>query len=308
MVLRQRNTERGKSFDPVFTALNIYFFDYMNTTIEERWGTHPNDVKHYDTAKLRKEFLVEKILAPDEVRMVYTHNDRLIIGGALPVKEDLKLETVDLIRSEYFCERRELGIVCIEGEGMVSVDGKDYKMAFKDALYVGRGSKEIIFKSNGTNNPAKYYYASSPAHTAYPTTQVTEDMRRTRDLGAAETANKRLLNQLILHEILPCCQLQMGMTELQPGSVWNTMPPHTHSRRMEAYFYFKVPAGQSVCHFMGEPQETRHIFMANEQAVISPSWSIHSAAGTGNYTFIWAMCGENLDYDDMDTFTADKLR
>ena len=280
----------------------------MRTTIEERWGTHPNDVKRYDTTQLRKEFLVEKLFAADEVLMVYTHNDRLIIGGALPVKEDLKLETVELIRSEYFCERRELGIICIEGEGIVSIDGKDYPMTFKDAIYVGRGSKEVIFKSKDKNSPAKYYFASSPAHKEYPTAKVTSEMRRTRDLGAAETSNKRILNQLVLSEIVPCCQLQMGMTEIQVGSVWNTMPPHTHSRRMEAYFYFKVPEQQAVCHFMGEPQETRHIFMGNEQAVISPSWSIHSAAGTSNYTFIWAMCGENLNYDDMDTFTADKLR
>lgn len=280
----------------------------MRTIIEERWGTHPDDVKKYDTAQLRKEFLVKRLFEADSVLMTYTHNDRLIIGGALPVKEALKLETVDLIRSAYFCERRELGIICIEGEGVVSVDGKDYVMGFKDAIYVGRGSKEVIFKSNNAFNPAKYYFASSPAHKEYPTAQITAEMRRTRDLGAPATSNERLLNQLILSEIVPCCQLQMGMTELKEGSVWNTMPPHTHSRRMEAYFYFKVPAGQAVCHFMGQPQETRHIFMANEQAVISPSWSIHSAAGTSNYTFIWAMCGENLDYDDMDTFTADKLR
>ncbi|WP_101688186.1 5-dehydro-4-deoxy-D-glucuronate isomerase [Dysgonomonas massiliensis] len=280
----------------------------MKTTIEERWGTHPNDVKNYDTTQLRNEFLVEKLFEADSVLMTYTHNDRLIIGGALPVKEALKLETVDLIKSEYFCERREVGIICIEGEGTVTVDGTVYDMKFKDAVYVGRGSKEVIFSSKDAANPCKFYFASSPAHKAYPTAQITETMRRTRDLGARATSNERLLNQLILSEIVPCCQLQMGMTELKEGSVWNTMPPHTHSRRMEAYFYFKVPENQAVCHFMGQPQETRHIFMANEQAVISPSWSIHSAAGTSNYTFIWAMCGENLDYDDMDTFTADKLR
>jgi len=280
----------------------------MKTVIEERWGTHPDDVKNYDTTQLRKEFLVETLFEEDSVLMTYTHNDRLIIGGALPVKEALKLETVDLIRSEYFCERRELGIICIEGEGVVSVDGNEYKMAFKDAVYVGRGSKDVVFKSNDSSKPAKFYFASSPAHKEYPTAQITSEMRRTRDLGSPATSNERLLNQLILSEIVPCCQLQMGMTEIKEGSVWNTMPPHTHSRRMEAYFYFKVPAQQAVCHFMGQPQETRHIFMGNEQAVISPSWSIHSAAGTSNYTFIWAMCGENLDYDDMDTFTADKLR
>lgn len=280
----------------------------MRTNIEERWGTHPDDVKNYDTSHLRNEFLVERLFEADSVLMTYTHNDRLIIGGAMPVKENLKLETVDLIRSEYFCERRELGIICIEGEGIVSVDGKNYEMGFKDAIYVGRGSKEIIFKSNNAFNAAKYYFASAPAHKEYPTARITAEMRRTRDLGAKETSNERLLNQIILNEIVPCCQLQMGMTELKEGSVWNTMPPHTHSRRMEAYLYFKVPEGQAVCHFMGQPQETRHIFVGNEQAVISPSWSIHSAAGTSNYTFIWAMCGENLDYDDMDTFTADKLR
>jgi len=280
----------------------------MQTTIEERWGTHPDDVKKYDTTQLRKAFLVEKLFEADAVLMTYTHNDRLIIGGAFPVKEALKLETVDLIRSGYFCERREVGVICIEGEGIVSVDGTNYELSYKDAVYIGRGSKEVVFKSNDAGKPAKFYFASSPAHKAFPTAQITSSMRRTRELGEKTMSNERTLNQIILSEIVPCCQLQMGLTEIKTGSVWNTMPPHTHSRRMEAYFYFKVPQGQSVCHFMGQPQETRHIFMGNEQAVISPSWSIHSAAGTANYTFIWAMCGENLDYDDMDTFTADKLQ
>lgn len=280
----------------------------METTIEERWGTHPHDVKHYDTAQLRKEFLVEKVFEADAVRMVYTHNDRLIIGGAFPVREDVPLETVGLIRSDYFCERREMGIICIENEGIVNVDGKVYEMAYKDALYVGRGAREVVFKSKNAAHPAKFYFASSPAHAVYPTVAIDPNMRRTRELGVKALSNERTLNQLILNEITPCCQLQMGLTEIKEGSVWNTMPPHTHSRRMEAYFYFKIPEQQAVCHFMGEPQETRHLFMGNEQAVISPSWSIHSAAGTSNYTFIWAMCGENLDYDDMDAFTADKLR
>jgi 4-deoxy-L-threo-5-hexosulose-uronate ketol-isomerase len=280
----------------------------MKTTVEERWGTHPNDVKNYDTNQLRKEFLVDQLFNVDEINMVYTHNDRLIIGSAFPKNEDLKLETVDLIRSAFFCERREVGIICIENEGVVTVDGKIFNMAFKDALYVGRGSKELIFKSKYSSKPAKFYFASSPAHKEFPTAAITKEMRRTRELGEKKLSNERTLNQLILSEIVPCCQLQMGMTELKEGSVWNTMPPHTHSRRMEAYFYFNIPDKQAVCHFMGQPQETRHIFMANDQAVISPSWSIHSAAGTSNYTFIWAMCGENLDYDDMDTFTADKLR
>ena len=279
----------------------------MKTTIEERWGTHPDDVKKYDTEQLREAFLVEKLFEPEGVKMVYTHNDRLIIGGVWPFFEDLKLETVKLIRSAYFCERRELGIVCIENEGLVTVDGREFEMTYKDALYVGRGSKDIIFKNKDPYHPVRFYFASAPAHTAYPTTFVTKEMRRTRELGVRASANERTLNQLILNDILPCCQLQMGLTEIKEGSVWNTMPPHTHSRRMEAYFYFKIPKEQAVCHFMGQPQETRHVFMRNYQAIISPSWSIHSAAGTANYTFIWAMCGENLDYDDMDTFTADRL-
>ena len=280
----------------------------MKTTIEERWGTHPGDVKNYNTTQLRNEFLVENLFAADEVKMVYTHNDRLIIGGAFPVSEGLQLETVDLVRSEYFCERREAGIICIENEGLVTIDGKEFVMSYKDAVYVGRGSREVFFKSLNPTKPAKFYFASSPAHTAHPTAAITKDMRRTRELGIKATSNERTLNQLVLSEIIPCCQLQMGLTEIKEGSVWNTMPPHTHSRRMEAYFYFNVPDKQAVCHFMGQPGETRHLFLGNEQAVISPSWSIHCAAGTSNYTFIWAMCGENLDYDDMDTFTADKLR
>ncbi|MDR1675427.1 MAG: 5-dehydro-4-deoxy-D-glucuronate isomerase [Tannerella sp.] len=280
----------------------------MRTSIEERWGTHPDDVKRYDTRQLRKEFLVEKFFEADSVLMTYTHNDRLIVGGIYPVNERIKLEPVELIRSEYFCERREAGVICIEGEGSVTVDGTEYALAYKDTVYIGRGAKDVYFSSRDAARPAKFYFASSPAHTAYPTTLITAGMRRSRHLGAPETSNERIINQLILNEIVPCCQLQMGLTELQTGSVWNTMPPHTHSRRMEAYFYFKVPEQQAVCHFMGQPQETRHLFLHNEQGVISPSWSIHSAAGTASYSFIWAMCGENLAYDDMDTFTADKLR
>jgi 4-deoxy-L-threo-5-hexosulose-uronate ketol-isomerase len=280
----------------------------MKTEMENRWGTHPDDVKHYDTERLRREFLIERVFAPDSVLMTYSHNDRLIVGGAMPVGEELRLEAPEAIRSEYFCERRELGVVCIEGRGVLEVDGIPYTMGYKDAVYVGRGSRDVVFRSISAAAPAKFYFASAPAHAAYPTAQITASMRRTRELGSAATSNSRTLNQLILSEIVPCCQLQMGLTELHEGSVWNTMPPHTHDRRMEAYFYFKVPPGQAVCHFMGEPHETRHIFMTDEQAVISPSWSIHSAAGTSNYTFIWAMCGENLDYDDMDSFTADKLK
>jgi 4-deoxy-L-threo-5-hexosulose-uronate ketol-isomerase len=280
----------------------------MRTFIEERWGTHPGDVRHYDTSRLRKEFLVERLFAPDEVLMVYTHNDRLIIGGAMPTTEALPLEAVSVIRSSFFCQRRELGIICIENEGRVTVDGTTFKLGYKDAVYVGRGAKDVVFETANPFRPAKFYFASAPAHSAFPTEAITANRRRTRDLGDKNTANERLLNQIILNEIVPCCQLQMGLTELKSGSVWNTMPSHTHSRRMEAYFYFRIPEPQIVCHFMGEPNETRHIFVADQQAVISPPWSIHSAAGTSNYAFIWAMCGENLDYDDMDIFEPNELK
>jgi 4-deoxy-L-threo-5-hexosulose-uronate ketol-isomerase len=271
--------------------------------IEERWGTNPEDFRSYDTARIRREFLIERLFEAGHVRMTYTHNDRLVVGGAQPDGDKLKLKAPELLRADYFCERREMGVICIGGEGTLEVDGQTFEMGYKDAVYVGRGSREVVFRGH-----AKFYFASAPAHAEFPTRQITPEMRRTRELGARATSNERTLTQLILNDIVPCCQLQLGRTELHEGSVWNTMPPHTHSRRMEAYFYFNVPENQAVCHFMGEPQQTRHLFVADEQAVISPSWSIHSAAGTSNYTFIWAMCGENLDYDDMDTFTADKLR
>lgn len=280
----------------------------MGMNIEKRWSTHPDDVKHYDTQRLRMEFLIERIFEPDNVNMTYTHEDRLVVGGAMPVGKVLWLQAPDMIKSGFFCERREVGVVCIEGEGILHVDGDEFRMGYKDAVYIGRGSQKVAFRSAHPSTPAKFYFASAPAHASHPTVQITAEMRRTRELGSPATSNARTLNQLVLSEIVPCCQLQMGLTELHEGSVWNTMPPHTHDRRMEAYFYFRVPSGQAVCHFMGQPQETRHIFMLNEQAVISPSWSIHSAAGTSNYSFIWAMCGENLDYDDMDTFPPDKLK
>jgi len=200
----------------------------MRTSIEERWGTHPDDVKRYDTAQLRKEFLVDKLLEQDAVNMVYTHNDRLVIGAALPVAEALKLEAPALLRSEYFCERREAGVVCIENEGIISVDGVEYALAYKDALYIGRGAKEVIFKSIDAAKPVKFYFASAPAHTAYPTALITKERRRVRELGVKATSNERTLNQLILNEIVPCCQLQMGLTEIKEGSVWNTMHAASH--------------------------------------------------------------------------------
>ncbi|MGE4587725.1 MAG: 5-dehydro-4-deoxy-D-glucuronate isomerase [Mangrovibacterium sp.] len=280
----------------------------MAVNFEERYSYHPEDFKHYDTARIRKEFLMEKVMEADQINMVYSHIERFIVGGAVPVKSPLKLEAVDALKADYFCERREVGIMNVGGAGSVMVDGAEYVLEFKDALYIGRGAKEVIFKSADVQKPARYYFNSAPAHKAFPTKQITLKEANVLHMGSLESSNERNINQLMINSVVETCQLQMGMTELMPGSVWNTMPAHTHSRRNEAYFYFNVPEGQAVCHFMGQPRETRHIWMDNEQAVISPSWSIHSAAGTSNYIFIWGMAGENLDYGDMDVVKPCELR
>jgi len=276
--------------------------------IELRYAGHPNDVKNYDTEKLRKEFLIENVFLPDEISLVYSMYDRLIVGGAMPVKKSLRLESADELKAPYFLERREMGMINIGGDAVIETGDSAYKLGFKEALYLGKETKDVIFKSADPKNPAKLYINSAPAHHLYPSKKVTLKDAEIVVLGSPEESNHRTINKLIVNSILPTCQLQMGMTELKPGSVWNTMPVHTHNRRMEAYFYFEVPERQGICHFMGEPDETRHIWMKNEQAVLSPSWSIHSAAGTSNYTFIWGMAGENLDYGDMDVRLPDTLR
>ncbi len=280
----------------------------MATYYEERYNYHPEDFKGYDTERIRKEFLVEKVMVPGEIRLVYSIIERYIVGGAVPLADDLKLEPIDPLKASYFCERREVGVINVAGPGFIIVDGKEFKMNFKDAIYIGRGSKEVIFKSENTSNPAHFYINSAPAHKEYPVKHVTLEQANKLHLGSPETSNERTINQLLINTVIETCQLQMGMTEMKPGSVWNTMPPHLHSRRNEVYFYFNIPDGQAVCHFMGQPQETRHIWMQNEQAVISPNWSIHSAAGTSNYIFIWGMAGENLDYTDMDSIKPTELR
>jgi 4-deoxy-L-threo-5-hexosulose-uronate ketol-isomerase len=280
----------------------------MATIYEERYNYHPDDFKNYDTERIRKEFLVEKVMEPGNIRFVYSAIERYIVGGAVPLGESLKLEPIEPLKAAYFCERREVGIINVAGTGSVTVDGVEFKMNFKDALYIGKGSKDVIFKSDDVANPAHFYINSAPAHKEYPVRHVTLDQANKLHLGALQTSNERTINQLLINTVIYTCQLQMGMTELQPGSVWNTMPPHLHSRRNEVYFYFNVPEGQAVCHFMGQPQETRHLWMQNEQAVISPNWSIHSAAGTSNYIFIWGMAGENLDYTDMDAIKPTELR
>ncbi|MEN8158203.1 MAG: 5-dehydro-4-deoxy-D-glucuronate isomerase [Bacteroidota bacterium] len=279
----------------------------MATNYEIRYSNHPEDANKYGTERLRNEFLVESILVPGEINMVYSMNDRYIVGGAVPVKE-LELATIDPLKSEFFCDRREMGIINVGGPATIRVDGVDFNLDYKDALYIGAGSKKITMISADEKKPARLYFNSAPAHQAYPCKRVTLADAEVVELGSMEQSNARRINKLLVNPVIETCQLQMGMTELKPGSVWNTMPPHLHSRRMEAYFYFEVPDEQAICHFMGDPKETRHIWMKNEQAVISPPWSIHSAAGTSNYIFIWGMAGENLDYGDMDIIQPNEIR
>ena len=272
----------------------------MKTNYEVRYAAHPRDAKGYDTARLREDFLIEKIFAADEVNMVYSMYDRMVVGGAMPIGEALKLEAIDPLKAEYFLSRRELGIFNVGGKGRVKVGEDSFELDFKEALYLGAGDREVFFESEDSSAPAKFYFNSCVAHHTYPDRKVTKADAIVAHMGSLEGSNDRNINKMLVREVLPTCQLQMGMTELMPGSVWNTMPAHVHSRRMEAYFYFEVPEEHAVCHFMGEVNETRHIWMRGEQAVLSPEWSIHSAAATHNYTFIWGMGGENLDYSDQD--------
>ena len=274
----------------------------------ERLASHPRDVKHYDTEMLRKEFLIENVFEDDRVRLVYSGFDRMIAGGAVPRSEAITLEPADLMKAAYFCERRELGIINIGGKALITTDGVSCELGFKEALYITQGTKEIIFASESPAHPALLYLNSTPAHRPYKNKLIRRSDVNVIPLGDEKYANKRCINQFIVAKTCETCQLQMGLTELQPGSVWNTMPPHTHSRRMEVYLYTDLEEGQAVCHFMGEGDETRHIWMRNNQAVISPNWSIHSASGTSNYTFIWGMAGENLDFNDMDVIKPTELK
>ncbi len=279
----------------------------MSTIYETRYASSPEAVKGYDTDQLRKEFLIDNLMKSDKVNWTYSHYDRYMAGSAVPVKP-LSLETIDPLKAKYFLERRELGIINVGGSGTVEVNGDEYKLNHKEALYVGQGNEKVVFKSDDAKSPAKYYLNAAPAHKNFPTKLVSLKEANKLELGSLETANHRTVNQMIIGGIVETCQLQMGMTELKTGSVWNTMPAHVHDRRMEIYFYLDIPEGQAVCHFMGQPQETRHIWMQNHQAVISPPWSIHCGSGTSNYSFIWGMAGENLDYGDMDVAKITELR
>lgn len=284
-----------------------------------RYANHPDDSKRYDTRELREKYVIENVFAADDILLTYSHQDRIIAGGAMPVKKSLSLGTFKELATAYFLERRELGLINIGGAGVVALDGKKYEIGHKEGLYVGMGVKEVNFSSKDGANPAKFYINSAPAHKSYPTVKIVKPVEGVeppegvrycvqRKLGSEEAINKRTINQFIVTAVCESCQLAMGMTELAEGSAWNTLPSHTHERRMEVYFYFELPETEAVVHLMGTPQETRHVILHNEQAVISPSWSIHSGVGTHAYTFIWGMCGENQNYDDMDNIATRDLR
>ncbi|MBY5458495.1 5-dehydro-4-deoxy-D-glucuronate isomerase [Rhizobium beringeri] len=276
--------------------------------IDVRHASHPEAVRDFDTEALRRHFLVETVFASGEIRLTYSHYDRMVIGGATPLGSGLTLTAPTAIGQETFLAERELGALNIGGAGRIIVDGTNYDLAKYDCLYVGKGAKDIRFESADAANPAKFYLVSTPAHQAHPTVLLTREKARHLTPGEAATANKRSIYQFIHPEVCQSCQLTLGFTMIEPGSVWNTMPAHTHDRRMEAYLYFDLEAEQRVFHFMGEPQQTRHMLVANEQAVISPPWSIHSGAGTKNYSFIWAMAGDNKSFTDMDHIAIADLR
>ncbi|AWL13036.1 5-dehydro-4-deoxy-D-glucuronate isomerase [Saliniradius amylolyticus] len=275
---------------------------------EVKYAVGHNEFKGFGTDAIREHFQLTDLFVEDKIKLVYTHYDRFIVGAAVPVKGALELESIDPLKAPYFLARRELGAINVGGAGRVTVDGEVYEVGHKEALYIGAGNEKVVFESADETRPAEFYLNSAPAHAQYPVKKVGRDQAKVLELGSKETCNERVINQMIINGIVDTCQLQMGMTCLQPGSIWNTMPVHQHDRRMETYLYIDVPEDQAVCHFMGEPKETRHVWMANKQAVISPAWSIHSGAGTANYTFIWGMAGENLDYDDMDKYGPAEIR
>ena len=277
-------------------------------SIDVRQVSHPEAVKRFDTQELRRHFLIESLFVPGEVTLTYSHLERLIVGGAQPAGEPLVLPTPGAVGTDSFLKRRELGIINIGGPGRVSVGGTFHEVGTRDALYVGMGAGEVTFESSDQGKPAKFYLVSTPAHAAYDTVGIPNDKANRIELGDQSTSNRRTIFQYIIPGICESCQLVMGLTQLEPGSMWNTMPCHVHDRRSEAYVYFDLDASARVIHLMGEPEETRHLVVANEQAILSPGWSIHSGVGTSHYDFIWAMGGDNQDYTDMDPVSMDRLR
>lgn len=276
--------------------------------MEIRYSNHPKDSKKYDTEELRENYLVESIFEENEINLVYSQNDRIIFGGITPTIEALKLGVCKELGTDYFLERRELGVINVGGPGKIIVDGVEYEMKQRDGLYVGQGVKNVEFISENSEVPAKFYVNSAPAHKSYKTVKIDLEKANKVKLGDQETVNKRTIYQYVHPAVCESCQLVMGLTILESGNVWNTMPCHTHERRMEVYLYLDLPEDQFVMHFMGEGKETRHIVTRNEQAIISPSWSIHSGCGTKNYSFIWGMCGENQTFNDMDTIDMKDLK
>jgi 4-deoxy-L-threo-5-hexosulose-uronate ketol-isomerase len=277
--------------------------------MEIRFASHPNDVKHYTTEQLREHFLIGQVFVPGKIAAVYSMYDRMVTAGAMPLDAPLSMPAyADATKAEYFLQRREMGIINVGHTGKVTVDGESFELRFQDCLYIGRGKKEIVFESENTNRPAEFYINSTPAHREFPTVKASVSDANPVELGAKETCNERTIFQYIHEKGIQSCQLVMGFTRLKSGNVWNTFPPHTHTRRMEVYCYFNLPEDQLVMHFMGQPQETRHLVMRNKQAVIAPEWSIHSGAGTSAYSFIWAMGGENQAFTDMDPAGIQNLK
>lgn len=269
---------------------------------------HPEDFAKYSTAQIREKFLLENLVQADKIECAYTHYDRMIVGAAHPVNQSLQLGTYEQLKADYFLARREIGIINISGTGTVSVDGENFTVEKQDCLYIGKGKQKIVFSSNDKSNPAKFIFFSCPAHMEYPTRLMKPAEALPAELGSLDNNNHRVINKYIHLDGIKSCQLVMGLTNFKKGSIWNTMPPHLHDRRMESYFYFDLPEGQRVIHFMGEPDETRHIFLNNEQFILSPSWSIHSGTATASYSFIWAMAGENMVFTDMDPVPVQSLK
>jgi 4-deoxy-L-threo-5-hexosulose-uronate ketol-isomerase len=277
-------------------------------TIEIRQASHPDAVKRFDTQEMRRHFLIEQVFAPGTVQLTYSHIDRLIVGGAMPMDQPIKLPTPKAVGTDSFLKRRELGVINIGGGGRVLVAGAAHELGRRDGLYIGMGAGEVVFESADADNPAKYYLVSTPAHATCETVKIPKEQANSFELGEQGTANRRTISQYIIPGVCQSCQLVMGLTQLEPGSMWNTMPCHTHDRRSEAYLYFDLGGDARVVHLMGEPNETRHLIVANEQAILSPGWSIHSGVGTSHYAFIWAMGGDNQDYTDMDMVAMSDLR
>ena len=276
--------------------------------MEVRYPAHPAEFKTYDTARLRQDYLIEQLFEAGDMKLVYSHVDRIIVGGVCPADAPLALEAGKELGAEYFMERREMGLINIGGAGSVTIDGTTYDLGPRDGMYIGMGAKDISFTSADSAKPAKFYCNSAPAHKGYPTRKISIDDARQVKLGSKAESNTRTIYQYVHPAVLESCQLVMGLTILEPENVWNTMPCHTHERRMEVYLYFDLPEDAAVFHFAGEPTETRHLIVRNEQAVISPSYSIHTGVGTTNYTFIWGMVGENQTFTDMDGVPMDVLR